>query len=474
MVVRNYPDAPVLLVDDESEFLGAAKRALGASGITNVLTSQDSRSVRGMLQDQPVSVMVLDMLMPHESGSDLLQWAKQHVPETPVVMVTAVDELEQAVRSMRDGAFDYLVKPVDSERLASALRRAIDFGALLTENRALRRRLVSPGLARPNAFSDIVTQNATMHAIFQYIEAVAETSLPVLVTGETGVGKELFARAVHSASQRSGRLVTVNAAGIDAQVFADTLFGHRRGAFTGADRDRPGLIERAAGGTLFLDEIGDLDSVSQVKLLRLLQDGSYYPVGADLAKVSDARVVAATNRDPDELRRSPTFRRDLFYRLQMHHVHVPPLRERKDDIPLLVEHFLGRAAVACEKPQPTVSGSLVRLLRTHTFPGNVRELEGLMFDAVSTGDGPVLQTSSVARAIGVRPDPAAQDHTHPSSNPPRPNLDFPDVLPSLREAEEALIDEALRRADGNQTTAARLLGVSRQALNNRLRRKRSR
>ena len=242
-----------------------------------------------------------------------------------------------------------------------------------------------------------------MHATFKYIDAIARNDLPVLITGETGVGKELIAAAIHKLSGREGEFVSVNIAGLDDHLFSDTLFGHRKGAFTGADIPRKGLIERAANGTLFLDEIGDLHVESQVKLLRLLQESSYYALGDDFARLSNARLVFATNRENEFLSNPETFRADLYYRLQPHHIHLPPLRERLADIPMLFVHFLESAAARLEKQTPTPPPELITLLGTYHFPGNIRELEGLIRDAVSQHKSGVLSTASFRQEIGEHP-----------------------------------------------------------------------
>jgi len=287
----------------------------------------------------------------------------------------------------------------------------------------------------------------------------------VLVTGETGTGKELLALAIHRLSGRSGEFVPVNVAGLDDTLFSDTLFGHRKGGFTGADRDRPGLIERASGGTLFLDEIGDLAAQSQIKLLRLLQEGRYYPIGSDMQKASDARIVLATNRDIHTMQEKGEFRKDLYFRLRTHHIHLPPLRKRREDIPTLVDHFLSKAAESLGRNKPTPPKELRALLGTCEFPGNIRELEGMVFDAVSRHRSGVLSLDSFKEKLG---DGGQGDEDQPRRQEAK--IVFSDSLPSLSEAEETLIDEALRRAQGNQSVAARMLGLSRRALNNRLRR----
>jgi DNA-binding NtrC family response regulator len=271
-------------------------------------------------------------------------------------------------------------------------------------------------------------------------------------------------------SGRQGEFVAVNVAGVDDHFFSDILFSHKRGAFTGPDRDRKGLIDRAAGGTLFLDEIGDLSTESQVKLLRLIEERKYYPLGSDMPNLTDTRIIVATHQDIDSLQTGGKFRRDLFYRLRTHHIHLPPLRKRKEDIPLLGQHFLEKAAQSLGK-KVTPPRDLFTLLAAYHFPGNIRELEGMIYDAVSQHRAGVLSLESFREKIMPRPSDG-QGLLSNESEPPQaaPEIIFPERLPTLKEVEQILIDETLKRAGGNQTIVAQMLGLTRRALNNRLRR----
>jgi transcriptional regulator with PAS, ATPase and Fis domain len=260
----------------------------------------------------------------------------------------------------------------------------------------------------------------------------------------------------------------VNVAGLDDNVFADTLFGHKKGAFTGAEQARGGLLEQAAGGTLFLDEIGDLSHASQVKLLRLLQDGEYFPLGSDLAKRSDARVVVATNQELNALQTSGRFRRDLYYRLCDHHVHIPPLRERMEDLPLLLNHFLDKASATLGKNKPTPPEELLTLLSTHHFPGNIREMESMVFDSVSSHRSGKL-SMDVFKSHIFQKQPVPKKEQPAEVQGECASVSFSEQLPTLKELEQILVDEAMRRAGGNQSIAALSLGITRQALNKRLR-----
>ena len=305
-----------------------------------------------------------------------------------------------------------------------------------------------------------------MLAIFQYITSIAITSEPVLITGETGVGKELIAKAIHEQSGLKGRLVPVNTAGLDDTMFSDTLFGHRKGAYTGADKTRPGLIERAEGGTLFLDEVGDLTPSSQVKLLRLLQEGEYMPLGQDEIKHTNVRIITVTNQDLWHLQKSGRFRKDLNFRLRTHHINVPPLRDRLGDLALLVDYFLDKAASALNKKKPTVPKELIPLLQTYSFPGNIRELQAMLFDAVSRHTNRVLSLSSLKRHIFERhKDMGPEEQTEQQESA---YLRFPKELPTIKEATRLLVAEAMKRGGGNQSLAAKMLGITQQALSKRL------
>lgn len=470
MTVATHPSKlPVLLVDDEESVLFSSKTLLKSAGVRNVETLSDGRELLSTLERQDAAVVVLDLLMPRVSGLELLPDLVREHPSIPVIVMTAAQDVETAVSCMKEGAYDYLVKPVEESRFVSAVKRAMEVRALRQQVGALKGYLLSDRLEHGTAFSSIVTSSVKMRALFQYAEAVAESGEPVLITGETGVGKEALAQAIHDLSGRTGRFVQVNIAGLDDTLFADTLFGHKKGAFSGAEKRRDGLIAQAAGGTLFLDEVGDLEQTSQVKLLRLIQAQEYYPLGSDVPRRADVRVVCATNRKLDALMGKDRFRRDLFFRLSVHQMEVPPLRERKEDLPLLVEHFLQESATAMGKKTPTPPPELFLLLAQYDFPGNVREIRSLVFDAMALhSSGNVLSMERFRQAIRVDPGSPGP--------PPRPDgniLEIPGRVPTLREAEKILLREALARAGGNQGVAATVLGISRPALNRRLSRLKS-
>lgn len=414
-----------------------------------------------LLAERDVGVIILDLAIPDVSRQSILECVAADYPDTPIIVTSSVGDLESAVRCMQAGAVDYLVKPFEWSRLAESVRRALQVCFLRVGFRSIKERFLTGVSHLREAFAEIITQDSAMFANFRYIEAIAPSPQPVLITGETGTGKELVAAAIHRLSKRPGELVTVNVAGLEDTLFSDTLFGHAKGAFTGADRARDGLITTAGEGTLFLDEIGDLTIASQVKLLRLLQDGTYYRLGADQPHQCRARIIVATNRDLADLTVTETFRKDLYFRLRTHHLQLPPLRQRLGDVPLLAKSFANEAARVLGKPVPALPHALYELLQTYEFPGNIRELQAMVFDAVARHKGTVLSLQSFREAMRMKPAIA----------PPAADS-FPERLPALREAEEALTEEALARAGGNQGVAANLLGISRQALNKRLSRRR--
>ncbi|MFC1849577.1 sigma 54-interacting transcriptional regulator [candidate division CSSED10-310 bacterium] len=331
---------------------------------------------------------------------------------------------------------------------------------LQREYTKFKEKILSHRLEHPDFFVDIITRDPKMYAIFQYIEAIAATDRPVLIEGETGVGKELLARSVHSLSGRTGHFIAINVAGIDDTVFSDTLFGHLKGSFTDAHSKREGLVEKARDGTLFLDEIGDLTIPCQVKLLRLSQEKEYFPLGADLPKKSQTRIVMATNSNLKTKLVLGEFRKDLYYRLQPNHIYVPPLRERLKDLPLLVNHFLEKASQELNKKVPTIPRELFELLSKYDYPGNIRELEGMIFEVVRRHTSGVISLDYLKEHISS---------SHPMKSIQQLSVSdtllqsWP-VLPAHKEVTNILIAEALRRTNGNKAAAARLIGMTRSGL----------
>ncbi|MBN2428411.1 MAG: sigma-54-dependent Fis family transcriptional regulator [Deltaproteobacteria bacterium] len=455
-----YPAAPILHVDDEQAWLTCLGLALERSGaISHILSCNDSREVMKILASQAISVVLLDLNMPYVSGEELLIEIQKSFPEIPVIILTGHNQIETAVKCMKLGAYDFFVKTTEEERLIGGVKRALKMRALETENRQLKNQVEGKGLKNPGAFSGLITQNSQMLALFHYVEAISNSSEPVLIIGESGTGKEMIAQAVHATSRPKLPWVAVNVAGLDDNVFSDTLFGHVKGAFTGAAQNRQGMIDRAGEGTLFLDEIGDLSHQSQVKLLRLLQEKEYYPLGSDRPQKTNARIVAATNKNLALLQSEGSFREDLFYRLKAHQLLLPPLRQRIDDIPFLLDRMLEEAARELDKKKPTPPKELEILLSTYGFPGNIRELRAMVFDAVSIHQTGKLSMNSFRKAIEANRE---IKELNPGSRHQETSF------PRLKEMVDLHVAEALRQAQGNQSIAAELLGISGAALSKRL------
>ncbi len=457
----------ILLVDDEQDELEAYRFLLESMGLTRVITVQDSRQVMDQLQRLNSPVVFLDLNMPHKSGQEVLKEIKDKMPQVPVVICTANSEIETAVECLRMGAHDYLVKPINVNSFGSALRNAAEIQALRSEVFSLKGIGLGGDLHKPKVFERIITRSPQMLNSFRYIESIATTGQPVLILGETGSGKELIARAIHDASGLDGEFVAIDVSGLDDMLFSDTLFGHVRGAYTGADSIRPGLIEKAKGGTLFLDEIGDLNEASQVKLLRLLQEGSYYPLGSDTAKHCLARIVTAANKSLTALTSGEDgFRQDLYYRLSTHLLKLPPLRERREDIPLLAEQLIREAATSMGREVPQLAPEALKLLQTHHYPGNIRELKSYLYDGVARAfDGSITAEMLSERLGGQSQKRVCQQSTDCNLE------ELFGHFPTLEELGEYALDMALEKSDNNQSQAARLLGLSKQALHKRLRKR---
>jgi DNA-binding NtrC family response regulator len=463
-----YPEFSILLIDDEASYLRSLRLLLERKGdFNNILTCDDSREVMTCLASNHVGVVLLDLTMPHVSGLELLKEIGEHYPEVAVIVISGLNNADAAVSALKAGAFDYFVKTTEEDRLVEGVRRTVLMQLMRRQNSSLQQRILSDRLDHPEIFESFISKNKSVNAVFHYVESISTSMQPILITGESGTGKELIAKACHEASRRRGPLVTVNVAGLDDNTFLDTLFGHQQGAFPGAVKERKGLIEQAANGTLFLDEISDLSQNSQVKLLRLLQEGEYHPLGVDVPKRSRARVIAATHQQLEERLQDGSFRKDLYYRLCTHRIKLPPLRARKEDVPLLLDYFIVQAAKELNKSVPSYPPELPFLLSNYTFPGNVRELRSMTYDAVSRHKSRLLSMEVFRSVIDA-------DLKKPVGLPEQTVSFNPDqALPSLNEMDSYLIEEAMRRAGHNQSLAARMLGISQPALSKRLKKKNS-
>lgn len=462
-MTKCYAPATILIVDDDEAIRKSFRYFFEDCGY-QILEACNGREGLEIFQSSHPDLVFTDLLMPVMGGLEFLAALKELSPEIPVIVISGIGIVADAIKAVKLGAWDFITKPVHSlNELEIVAKRALETIELRHEVSALRNQILTGQLANQGAFARIITRDNGMRRIFQYIEAIAPTSQPALITGQTGTGKELIAQALHDASGRKGNFVAINVGGLDDLVFSDTLFGHIRGAFTGADRQRDGMIAQASGGTLFLDEIGDLSDASQIKLLRLLQEQEYFQLGSDIPQRTTARIIAATNRDLRAMVADGAFRQDLFYRLCTHQVHLPPLAARKGDLLPLLEHFTAEAAAAMGKEVPACSAELCNYLASYDFPGNIRELKAMTYDAVARHTRGVLSKECFLHAMGAnRPSTAPA-----ASAPDMLELldDSKDRMPTLKEAEDALIRKALELADGNQGVAARYLGITRQGLN---------
>lgn len=445
----------VLLVDDDARMLEMLRTRLERRGYQCQSASSGDHA-QELLRTWDADVVITDLNMPGSTGLDLCVALRESRPDLPVVLLTAFGSFETAVAAIRAGAYDFVTKPVDVEALALAIERATERRALKAEVRRLRDVLdvvTSPG--------GIVGRSQVMTDLYALVHRVAKTDATVLISGESGTGKELIARALHQASARSSApYVGVNCAALPETLLESELFGHARGAFTDARAERQGLFQRASGGTLLLDEIGDLPLALQPKLLRVLQERVIRPVGSDKEIPVDVRIMAATHRDLRAEVRAGRFREDLYYRIDVVHLEIPPLRARGNDILLLAQHFLDAAAARGRKPMVAIDDGAAQALVSYAWPGNVRELQNVIERAVALARGDRLTLDDLP------------DHLRPSARasaaPVGDDVDVPIDLPSLEEVERGHIMRTLRAVGGNKRLAARILGLDRKTLYRKL------
>lgn len=385
-----FPELPILMVDDEKHFLNSMDFELRSKGITNVECCQDSRDVMSKLKEGKYSVILLDVLMPYISGDELLPDIVAEYPNIPVIVITAFPDAKTAKDCMEKGAFDCLTKPLETVELIRTIHDTLYLKDAHREIILHKKQLFSKTSCRYRSFPNVITCCGDMLSICQTIGLVAFTSRPVLVMGETGVGKEFLAREIHKQSHRRGKFIPFDNTGLNDEVFSSLLFGYRKTLSHGASALIEGKLEEARNGTLFIKEIGELHMESQAKLLRLLRDREYYPVDSSTLKSSRVRIIAATARNLSALIQIGAFRYDLYNHLKAHEIHIPPLRERKEDIPLLLDHFLGKASVKAGIEKPALPGELLPKLEKYNFPGNVGELKKMVNNALSSHNSGIL------------------------------------------------------------------------------------
>jgi len=441
--------ATILIIEDEAKMRRLLELNLGEEGF-KTLSAGEAETGLKMLESEAVDLVLTDLKLPGMSGLELLQRVKQHDAELPVVVMTAFGSVETAVEAMKAGAADYVLKPFSLAEILMVVKKELDVSRLKEENRSLREAL-GEKYSHPN----IVARSAKMQEVLAMVERVAPTNSTVLLGGESGVGKDLIARVIHEKSRRaSGPFIKINSTAIPENLLESELFGYEKGAFTGATTSKPGKFELADKGTLFLDEIGDVPAATQVKLLRVLQEREFERLGGTRTIKVDVRLIAATNRDLRAALEEGTFREDLYYRLNVVPIDIPPLRDHKDDIPDLANLFLKKFAGESGRPVTAISREATNLLLAHYWPGNVRELQNVIERACALAKTSKLEADDIHLDMPRR-GAAAGDRF------------LPDGM-TLDQWEDEMIREALKRAGGNKSQAARLLGLSRNALRYRL------
>jgi two-component system response regulator HydG len=444
------------VVDDEPSLLKALERTLKGAGY-EVSTAPDAERALGVLPQVDPQVVVTDLILPNMDGIDLLRQIKETAPATEVLVITGHASIERAVEAMRLGAFDFVEKPIDRSRLLRLVDKALERQSLLAENVLLRGRL-----AEQESATRMVGMSPSIMEIRKVAAQISASDVPVLITGESGTGKEVVADLIHSLSSRSaGPMVKISCAAIPEDLLESELFGYERGAFSGAIKSKLGRIELADQGTLFLDEIGDMMPSMQAKLLRVLQDGYLQRLGGTRDILVNVRIISATNLDIGQAIHDKRFREDLYHRLNVIEVRVPPLREHVEDLPLLVTHFLKRHSGSSANSVEGVAPDVLDVLARHEWPGNVRELENVIQRALATAQGPVLRGEDLHFAAA---------HTRRPARPPDGDGVSIPVGTTLADAEELLINSTLDRCGGDRQKAARVLGISSRTLFRRAKR----
>ena len=445
-------NASILVADDDPGLLQGLKEILEAEGY-QVATATDGEQGFLLIKEQAFDLVLSDLAMPGLDGIELLKHLKREQPECPCIIITGYGTITNAVTAMRQGAYDYFTKPVDATELRLVVARALEHRRLKWENRHLKKQL-----QKRFGFANMVGNSEPMVRVFDLIRKVADSDSSVLILGESGTGKELIAHAIHYNSPRAeGPLIPVNCAAIPEELLESELFGHERGAFTHAVRTRIGRFEQANGGTIFLDEISEMSPGLQVKILRVLQNHTFERIGGVKTILVDIRVIAATNRNLEELVSQNKFREDLFYRLNVIPIRVPPLRERNTDIPLLLHHFLELFSRTKKKPLRRLSPTVLEMLCQYPWPGNVRELENLMERLVILAEGEVIEVTDLPEKFQRRISPPLEK----SEDFPKRGVHFNDAVQSF---ERNLILKALRQSNWVKSQAAKLLHINRTTL----------
>ena len=437
----------ILIVDDEEVALNSVKRLLKWRGIRSVEVCGNGKGAITRIRETDFDIVLLDLLMPEVDGLQVLEATKPYRPHTEFIIFTAIDDIPTTVKAVRLGAYDYLVKPVDNDLLFLSIKRAYEHRGLLI---GLSVAAQENKKEVPEAFGEIITKSPQMLSLLSYAQVMAASGNPIMITGESGTGKELVARGIHQAGPTpKGPFIAVNVSAIPATMFESQFFGHTKGAFTGADTPHQGYFEQADGGTLFLDEVGELPIPLQAKLLRVLEEKSFYPLGAAKPIWVDVRVVSASNINLNNACQEGTFRLDLYYRLKSAHIHLPPLAERSGDVPLLAKHFLKKSSAQYKKDVQGFTPEGMELLNSKNYPGNVRELAQIVENAVLVADTNFISPQH----LGM---------TQPALSP------FTRQLCTSKENDEAHLAFVLTNTNGDKNRAAQTMGITLRQLQRKI------
>ena len=444
---------PILVVDDDAGLLMSIKAMLVSVGMPEPALVSDGRRVMPLLRERPFQLVLVDLIMPHINGMDLVKQVKEEFPLIECIIITAIDDLSSAVQAMRYGAYDYLVKPLEKEKLIISIHNALEKHSIRRTVTMLQRSPSFADLENPVAFREMVAEDELMASVFCQAETFASSDYNLIITGETGTGKEMLARIVHRLSRRSdGAFIALNMGAFCKTLVEDELFGHTKGAFTGAMNEKKGFFEEAQGGTIFFDEITEMDHELQGKLLRVIQERELYRLGSTDVRRLDMRIISTTNRNIHEEVEHGRFRKDLFYRLNVCHIDIPPLRKRRKDILPLARHFMDIHSRKNRKEIQSLSQELAEYLMNYSFPGNVRELENMIASCVLNERGTMLTLAAVGDPVAVFKQSIS------ASEGPLP----------IKELERRHIYKVLEATDGNRTRAAEILGIGLRTLQRKL------
>lgn len=464
MKQTSYPSLPLLIVDDEPEALEMVKAVLENNGINNIILCQEPGKVMNILAKKRICLILMDLKMPGVSGEELLSMTNQKHPDTPVIILTATSEMETAIRCVKNNAYDYLVKPIDESLLIPCIKRCISFREVSIENQSLKKSILSEEFESPEMFDRIITRNPKMIAVYKYAEAIAGTNAHLLITGEYGAGKQFIAQTIHALSGRKGKFVCIKPSELDQEQFNAAIFGQAAKPENAKKlKIKKGWLMTAQGGTLYFDGIEDIAIENQKALCELIQTGKFTIPATNNSKILDTRLVFATAKDPVSLIESESLRYDLYHRLCANLIDIPPLRQRTDDLPLLIDHFFEKASEAEGVKTPKYPRELSLLLSSHPFRNNISELKKMIREAVAKTKSGTLKIDAFDDYL-VQNQKLTENIAADMLSEEKADIASWKKLPPLKDIERLMALEAMKRTNGNRSVAARILGITRQTL----------